>query len=89
MNQGALSVNDVGTIELLENMATSLNRAAESEGDGDRFLAYRRASLNCELMAIDLRQGLIWRIGTQPATPEPMPRYQAGERAYRAKGELR
>lgn len=89
MNQGALSINDIGTIELLENMAASLTRAAESERDGDRFLAYRRASLNCSLLAIDLRQGLVWRVMTQPLAAGPMPVYTAGERAFRAKGKLR
>ena len=84
MNQGALSINDVGVIEMLEGMARGLGTAAEDERDGDRYLAYRRASLNCSLLAIDLRQGLVWRVMTQPEGQEPMPVYKSGRRAFRA-----
>lgn len=85
MNQGGLSINDVGTIELLERMAGELRNAADTERDGNRYQSYRRASLCCELLAVDLRQGLSWHVGPAPDAQEPMPRYQGGKRAYQAK----
>ena len=88
MSQGGLSINDVGGIELLERMARELRNAADTERDVGRYLSYRRASLCCELLAVDLRQGLAWHVGTAPDAPEPMPRYQGGKRAYQSKGAV-
>jgi hypothetical protein len=70
-------------------MATAMNRVAEGQRDGDRYLAYRRASLALSLLAVDLRQGLAWRVMTQPERPAPVPVYKAGQRAFRAKEGVR
>jgi len=85
MNPNLLSINDVMTIDLLERMAGELRNAADTERDGNRYLSYRRASLCCELLALDLRQGLPWHVGSPVEVREPMPRYQGGKRAYQAK----
>ena len=83
MSEGALTIQDVTRIDLLEGLARQLANIGDSEPDGDRYLAYRRASVQVELTALDLKQALIWRIGFGQARPAPMPRYSDGKRVYR------
>ena len=83
MSEGALSIQDVTRIDLLEGLARQLESIADGEPDGDRYLAYRRVSVQVELAALDLKQALIWRIGGGQARPAPMPRYTDGKRVYR------
>ena len=89
MSDGALTIQDVTRIDLLEGLARQLETIADGEADGDRYLAYRRASVQVELTALDLKQALIWRIGSGQARPAPMPRYSAGRRAFEATSEGR
>ena len=89
MSEGALSIQDVTRIDLLEGLARQLASIGDGEPDGDRYLAYRRASVQIELAALDLKQALIWRIGAGQSRPAPMPRYSAGRRAYEATDEGR
>jgi hypothetical protein len=83
MSEGALTIEDVTRIDLLEGLARQLEGIADNEADGDRYLAYRRVSVQVELAALDLKQALIWRVGSGQARPAPMPRYTDGRRVYR------
>jgi hypothetical protein len=89
MSDGALTIQDVTRIDLLEGLARQLESIADGEPDGDRYLAYRRASVQVELAALDLKHALIWRCGAGQNRPTPAPHYSAGRRAFEATNEGR